>query len=366
MQQNKALSIFIVLFILLVGSSPTFAGESVNLQLIWQRVADYNGEQGSVESAEFSGDGKFIATCSKYSNEIKVWRVEDGALVWSKTVESEQERAGFSPDGKWLATGGEDALLRIWDAKTGELVKSFEHDLSIDAIAWSHNGKLLATGEEAPSKQKTNKVRIFSVPDLKVVLTTDHGETVNSIAFTSNDSEMATAGDNAEVRVWQVSTGKLLRTLKNVDDVGFVTVRYSPDDKQIAASGFEGFVSIYNAETGKRIERFNYTGRKIESVEYSRDGRFLAIGGNDRHIRLFRTTDFELAYTTEATDHVEYISFSPNGAFLVSAHQDGIVRLWRYMSDDPGINSRNHAALKKKQEAEAEARKKRRAASRGN
>ncbi|MGH9903375.1 MAG: WD40 repeat domain-containing protein [Pyrinomonadaceae bacterium] len=132
------------------------AGEQLNLLLVWQRVADFNGEQGSVESAEFSPDGKLVATCSKYSNEIKVWRVDDGALLWGQTVEAEQERAGFSPDGRMLATGGEDALLRLWDARDGKLLKTFPHDQAIDALAWSHDGKLLVTGEEAPPKQKTN------------------------------------------------------------------------------------------------------------------------------------------------------------------------------------------------------------------
>ncbi len=119
------------------------AGEQLNLLLVWQRVADFNGEQGSVESAEFSPDGKLVATCSKYSNEIKVWRMDDGALVWGQTVESEQERAGFSPDGKMLATGGEDALLRVWDVRDGKLLKTFPHDQSIDALAWSHDGRML-------------------------------------------------------------------------------------------------------------------------------------------------------------------------------------------------------------------------------
>jgi len=333
------------------------AGDQLNLLLVWQRVADFNGENGSVESAEFSADGKRVATCSKYSNEIKVWRVDDGALLWSQTVEAEQERAGFSPDGKMLATGGEDALLRIWDALDGKLIKTFAHDQSIDALAWSHDGRMLVTGEEAPSKQKTNKVRVFSVPEMRVTHTLDHGETVNSIAFTSDDKLMASAGDNAEVRVWNTADMKLMRTLKNVAGVGFVTVRFSPDDRTLAASGFEGHVSVWNVDNGKRVERFNYTGRKVEAVEFSRDGRFLVVAGNDRCIRMFRTADFKLAYTTEPTDNVEYVSFSPNGAFLVSAHQDGIVRLWRVMSDDPGVNTRNHEALKERQAAEAENRR---------
>ncbi|MGH9903376.1 MAG: WD40 repeat domain-containing protein, partial [Pyrinomonadaceae bacterium] len=178
-------------------------------------------------------------------------------------------------------------------------------------------------------------MRVFLMPEMRVAHTLDHGETVNSIAFTSDDKLMATAGDNAEVRVWTTSDMKLQRTLRNVPGAGFVTVRFSPDDKTLAASGFEGHVSVWSVADGKRVGRFNYTGRKVEAVEFSRDGRFLVVGGHDRCIRMFRTSDFTLAYATEPTDNVEYVSFSPNGAFLVSAHQDGIVRLWRVMSDDP-------------------------------
>ena len=49
------------------------------------------------------------------------------------------------------------------------------------------------------------------------------------------------------------------------------------------------------------------------------------------------------------TDQLEYMHFNQNGSMLTTAHQDGTVQLWTYMSDNPGINQRSHRALSRQQ-----------------
>ena len=58
------------------------------------------------------------------------------------------------------------------------------------------------------------------------------------------------------------------------------------------------------------------------------------------------------------TDNLEYMDFNATGTLFTSAHQDGTVQLWTFMSDDPTINSRRHEAIKKQQQRAAEQRAK--------
>ena len=67
---------------------------------------------------------------------------------------------------------------------------------------------------------------------------------------------------------------------------------------------------------------------------------------------VLRATDWTLAHIQEAGDNMEYLSFSRNGSFLASAHQDGLVRLWVWMRGEDGLNGRLHEELKKKQAEE--------------
>ena len=54
----------------------------LRLEPVWSRVADALGEIGSVESAEFSPDGKHIISGTKYDNSVIMWRTSDGTELW--------------------------------------------------------------------------------------------------------------------------------------------------------------------------------------------------------------------------------------------------------------------------------------------
>lgn len=318
------------------------------LQLLWSRAADLNGEKGAVESAEFSSDGQLIVSAAKYDNRLVVWRVLDGTVLWQRVLDDEIERAGFSPDGQYVVSAGEDETLRLWRARDGEPLGAVPLDSAVDGLAFSPDGSLLVTGKEG------GLVQSWSMPEMKPLHTARHGQTVNSVTFTRDGRYVATAGMDSLVKLWRVSDLTLVRTFELGQAAGLITVRISPDQKLVAAGAMEGHVGVWDLETGKRLARFNHTGRKVEAVDWSKDGRFLAVAGHDDHIRLVATKDLGATYLpyaalTEATGPAEYLDFSPNGAFLVSAHEDGTIRLWLYRAGDPDLNIRSHRELQQRQ-----------------
>ncbi len=87
-------------------------------------MADFSPQLRAVEAAEFSPDGQYAVSGSKFGYKVMLWRVADGTLAWEREHESEVECVVFSPDGKRIATGGEDYFVRIWDTETGEATAS--------------------------------------------------------------------------------------------------------------------------------------------------------------------------------------------------------------------------------------------------
>ncbi len=358
--------IFKTLFFFICLSSTLIAqihypDATLRLYPVWSRVADVHGEYGSIESAEFSPDGRFIVSGSKFDNSIVMWRTSDGAEVWRQYAAEEIERVGWSSDGNYIASCSEDFLVQVWHSKTGELMTELKHDHGIDGLAWSREGLLLVTGEEAVEGVQNDgsaraQIRVFQFPEGKQIKGLEVPGTVNEIMFSSDNSYFLAAGHNF-VKVFSTESLNELQTLQTQEFQKFTTADFTPDNKYIAASGFGGRLFIWDWQAGKLVKHFNYRGRKTESLCWHPSGDYLVTSGHGSYINIFRTQevlsteDDEVPVIAQvfANDGAEYIDFNKDGSFLVSAHQDGIIRLWVWKGEDPFLNAKRHRWVSKKQ-----------------
>lgn len=366
---KDAAAIALVLFGAM-GSVAVSAADRMTLNLVWARVADVNGEQGSVETAQFSPDSRFIVSGSKFDNQVIMWRVSDGSEIWRRALPQEIEKIVWTRDGRHVASVSEDRVLRLMRADTGAIVNEVPHEQGIDSVEVSKNGRWLATGQEyrdLPGGKREGVVRIFSLPALTEVARVDHGATVNEMDFTPDDAMLVTAGDNSEARLWKTSDWTMAHRFAPTEGDrrdGFVTTKVSPDGNMVAVAGFGGDVHVWRLADKARVRRINLTGRKVESVTWSPDGRALLMAGHDSAIAMLRTrdiTDTGLEHDempvvrVPVPDNMEFIQFNALGSLLASSHQDGTIRLWTYMSDDPSVNTRRHNAVRQQQDEAARA-----------
>lgn len=355
----------------LLFTSSAVAGGILKMNHVWSRMADIYGEPGSVESAEFSPDSNFIVTGSKFDFTVRMFRTSDGFEVWRAHVPDEVERVAFTRDGKYVVSGSEDYMMRVLDAATGEVVFDYEHQNGIDAIAASHDGRFMVTGQEF-GENGIGPVRVFDPSSWELVTTLDQIGTANELDFTRDDSYMVVVGSQT-TRVFNVSDWSLhfedsLKGKLLLDDIqpGFINAKFSPDGKILAVGGTHGFVYLYDVESGDLLRRFNKTGQKTETVTWTKDGRYLLVAGHSTYIDFYRTEQLldpetgndsiPYAYRRELTDNLEYMDFDASGTLFTTAHQDGTVQLWTFMSDDPNINSRRHDEIREVQRRAAEER----------
>lgn len=335
----------------------------LRLEPVWSRVADVLGEHGSVESAEFSPDGRYIVSGTKYDNSVIVWRTSDGAEMWRQYTEQEIERASWSSDNKYVAAASEDFLVTVYNAENGEKLHEIKHKQGIDGLVWSNSGLILASGEERSEDKNgdfVGYVRIFEMPGAKEVTTINYGATCNELFFTSDDQYLLAAGHNG-VSVYRTSDWKLMSNLKLVEGREVYTAAsFSPDDKYIvAASNFpeRGKVIVWDWKENKVIKTFNHLAKKVESVSWHPNGDYISYAGHSPYIYTYRVSDIlnykndriRIASKTWAGDHAEYIDFNKDGSFLVSAHQNGLIKLWVWMGEEPDLNEKLHSAVKEKQ-----------------
>lgn len=160
-----------------------------------------------------------------------------------------------------------------------------------------------------------------------------HKGAVYSAAFYPGAARVATAGDDGLIRVWDVRTGRLLRSVRGTGGT-ISDVAVSPDGRLLASctdSGADSKVQLLDARTLRPHRTFEAQEEGVFEVVFSPDGRLLASGGRDHVVRLWDVRTGRLLRSLEGHDDaITALAFTPDGRRLASAsaEHDSTVRLW--------------------------------------
>ncbi|KAG1665978.1 hypothetical protein FOA52_003203 [Chlamydomonas sp. UWO 241] len=291
----------------------------------------------SVNTLAFSPDGKTLATGSEDAT-ARLWDVATGKERAVLTGHSHGVTTlAFSPDGKTLATGSDDRTARLWDVATGkERAVLTGHSNGVTTLAFSPDGKTLATG----SDDRTARLWDVATGKERAVLT-GHSNGVTTLAFSPDGKTLATGSRDDTARLWDVATGKE-RAVLTGHSGSVTTLAFSPDGKTLAtgsttprvygktlATGSDDRTArLWDVATGK--ERAVLTGHSgVTTLAFSPDGKTLATGSEDATARLWDVaTGKERAVLTGHSHGVTTLAFSPDGKTLATGSRDDTARLW--------------------------------------
>jgi len=167
-----------------------------------------------------------------------------------------------------------------------------------------------------------------------------HTAVIKRIGIDSAERYLVTGSDDKSIKVWELRTGRLIKTLRPPIGSGnegkIFAVAISPDGRYVAGAGWTGYewdksVSIYlfDLNTGTLIKRLSGLPKVIAHLTYSKDGRYLAAGLRGKNgIRVYRTDDYSIV--KEDKDYgadVYGLDFSHDGR-LVTTSDDGFIRLY--------------------------------------
>ncbi len=203
------------------------------------------------------------------------------------------------------------------------------HTQVVMSLAYSTDQLLLASaGQDA-------RIGVWTAFDGQLLRTmTAHAvgsEGAECVDFSPNAYTLASSGRDNLIWLWDASTGTAIRSLAN--DQRVHSVDFSPDGSVLASgSGHAGAVKFWRVSDGALLQTLTGHSDGVISVDYSPDGNLIASGSADLgvwRINIYSTSDGALLRTLLGhTNHVEHVQFSPDGALLASGSADATVRLW--------------------------------------
>jgi WD40 repeat protein/anti-sigma factor RsiW len=290
--------------------------------------------------------------------------------------------ATFSRDGKWLATGAEDRKIKVCDAVSGKESRTLEgHTLGIRVLAFSPDGKRLASSAWTYPKRLEKghgEVKLWDLETGKQILALKGNEypVEHYLAFSPDGLLLAGSTPPGVTYLWDARTGQPRGSWKISDHSGPAVVAFTPDSKRLFVGAMYGWttdiVSLTSGKVEKTVpgqyglrsmalspdgkqmatasygylatslfgevwvrdsatyERLLPSGERIVSAAVSPDGRYVALGGTGKEVRLWdvamRKVVRTLAHTHEWLDD---LAFSSDSRHLTAiAYRAGPVRVW--------------------------------------
>ncbi len=319
-----------------------------------QETLTLEGHHGPVLSVTFSPDGKRLASAGgeppvgdaahrlTHPGELKLWDAKTGQETLTLKGHTDfVNRVAFSPDGKRLASAGQDGMVKVWDAATGRETRTLKgRSGAVNCLAFSPDGKRLASASR-------DNIKVWDAGTGEETLTLrGHSPVgVSGVAFSPDGKRLASAGFDRTLKLWDVATGHEVLTLKG--HFGFVkSVAFSPDGKRLASAGEDGMVKEWDTATGQEILTLKGHTGNVWDLSFSPDGTRLASGGGqyDKPGEVI-VWDATIGQETVTISGQQGGVFSPDGQRLGTVCGQGNVHLWDSATGQETLTLGGHTGL---------------------
>jgi WD40 repeat protein/serine/threonine protein kinase len=289
------------------------------------------GPPGKYLSAlALSPDGRFLAAVDYVDSSTRLWDMASGLAIASLADSPKSPLSvAFSPSGDVLAVGGNEHTITLWRVATRQPIEVLTNNFPAGSLAFSPDSRILAVGGltlnasrvpdslafwDLESRQRLNRLsetitnvtvvafdgrgRLVAVGDLKGTVQVwdfmqqkliaefhEHERSVTHLAFSSDDKQLASAGDDRIAVLYDLSSRTAFKLARHT--VGVSCVAFAPDNKTLASSSADGTINLWNIPTRQVALTLKGHVGPVSGFVFSRKGDVMASCGADGVVRLW-------------------------------------------------------------------------------
>ncbi len=253
-------------------------------------------------------------------NQVQVFRIADGSvdstLFPAGGLEGATEELlslDFSPDGRSIAGGYANRVVRVWSSEGGAARSTLTGVASTARITFSPDSSQIAS----------SGIDLWEVSGAQLMRSADqHFEPYQDMALSPSGAVVALAG-YSQVELRSVSDGSLVRTIDGLP--GPVrSISFYPGGQTLAAAGGDGLLRLYRVSDGRFLSTLGEIGPPLWSVAFSDNGNWLAWGGEGQTIYFYDLVKDQLAFKIDEPFLPIRLEFSPVNSILASLTSNGL------------------------------------------
>lgn len=348
--RSASLAAAVLLALALAGAAPAASGAAgspsfapAGMGTLWQNAT---GHHATLWSVRWSPDGTMVSA-TYFDNSTVVYNSTTGKTImkiaappvpagrcdgYTPPGDYPMRVSAWSPDGKYLAMGGDDRVVLLYSVGTWDLAGVLRgHRGSVLTLDFSPDGRYLASGSgtdkvEMNNANDENVVKVWDVANLSLV--TDlrgHTDGVMEVRWSPDGGRLVSVSDDKTIRVWNTSNWSLEGVLRG-HTLGVLCVDFSPDGGELVTGSRDYTIRLWNLTD----DPANFTQWQrwpapncVRSVDWHPDGEWIAAAGVDEAMLTIRNATTGVVvrtFTDSAPTRSAVMSarWSPDGRCLAA------------------------------------------------
>jgi WD40 repeat protein len=248
--------------------------------------------------------------------------------------------SAWSPDGQYLAVGGDNTLVIIYETETWEIVKIlFGHEGSVLTMAWSPDARYIASGSG------TDKVAMNNIPEnlikiwdfeqgIAIQNLTGHRDGIMELRWSSDQSRLVSASDDKFIKLWNTTNWDNYLNLTG-HTIGVLSLDWSPNETLLVSGSRDYKVRVWNTTTGEELGRWAAP-NCVRSVDWHPYENIIAASGvQEAYLMIRNATTGSILKTLRDNDDaggvIQSSAWSPDGKRLASgSNVESKIRVYEF------------------------------------